>query len=895
MKCSRLGICFRILLTAIILIFAAGSIVAGDVWRHNPAFYKSIVRMIDTPERCYMLLHGEYFNRMQSGCDRPSVSLFALDRSPESVPAYVEGNDHGVRLAEYNPYRGYLMVVYESCSIDMFYDDGSVINIGGFRDINIPYDLSVRALTFDPERNYAYLTTSSGFVVIDDLGLKVEKVVIAGRDLDVVAVSGDYTYALSSRRLLASRLDPVEIAGIGDFYPVNVVCCNGNMDACETALAECDRLLPIAGGVAVLSTSSKVGHYSLSGIFPTDNGEWVAAGLGEYELLLAGQNTYVNDRLEMNAMRDSSGWMFDTPDSIVRLDAGIVPSLGDADGIISALGEYASRVVTEVEKPEKGRPAASWSDANLIDFNSPAGFDIYERAGSGGWNLVREALRPDAPLAGICENMVWHPRYGVLAVNRGNGLEQTNTGVIYPSSLSAYSKGEWLRYQQHIDYPRFATDPRYESSWNWEAARDRYPVTMPRGLAVDPDDDRFVYVGSWFYGIARYDLDDPGAPILHMAQKGNSNARYPGFAEIAPRLSSWADMCCFTDPSFDSDGTLWSAYYDLDARAYGEGFQLWYWPLEARRQAADAAENPGLVKGWGRLVVKDVAFHGNGRLLALRHESNRNLIVAYSNMYNAPIIIYDHNGTLEDTSDDRMVALPFIVGESGEEVSKVRIYDIDEDPKTGRVWIGADVGCFSMVVPEMFTTNRVYVPRVEVFGGEKNDGKPFEAACVSAIAFGVDGCVWIGTSGSGLYCLSADGHEIIGHWTTVNSGLPSDFINGIVYNRDNSSVMISTRFGISELFSDGVPAENSLVSASVVPDHVPADYHGWIRFNGLPNGVSLILVDENGRNIAELGCASAGCLQWDITDGSGQRPATGRYYVFNPATGQRVASFTLML
>ena len=70
---------------------------------------------------------------------------------------------------------------------------------------------------------------------------------------------------------------------------------------------------------------------------------------------------------------------------------------------------------------------------------------------------------------------------------------------------------------------------------------------------------------------------------------------------------------------------------------------------------------------------------------------------------------------------------------------------------------------------------------------------------INAIA--VDGAnrKWIGTAASGVYLISDDGQKTIHHFTTDNSPLTTNTINGIAINTDNGEVYIATLMECSSI------------------------------------------------------------------------------------------------
>ena len=139
------------------------------------------------------------------------------------------------------------------------------------------------------------------------------------------------------------------------------------------------------------------------------------------------------------------------------------------------------------------------------------------------------------------------------------------------------------------------------------------------------------------------------------------------------------------------------------------------------------------------------------------------------------LVAFNDNGTFDDTSDDQLKLLGSSEGYGNLPTlfPKALAEDID-----GEIWIGTDLG---LVV--LYNTNNVYDggfgeydanPILIEVDGEVE--KLLGESDITTIAIDGGNRKWIGTSSSGVFCLSEDGTQEIYRYTKENSPLVSNNI-----------------------------------------------------------------------------------------------------------------------
>lgn len=239
------------------------------------------------------------------------------------------------------------------------------------------------------------------------------------------------------------------------------------------------------------------------------------------------------------------------------------------------------------------------------------------------------------------------------------------------------------------------------------------------------------------------------------------------------------------------------------------------------------------------------------------------------------------NNTPFDTSDDQTKRwLNKITNQDGTSYTINQVHTIKEDKK-GEIWVGTDAGLFTIKNPTKFFTDGIYT-QIKV---PRNDGTGladylFNGTIVTVIETDGADRKWVGTMNNGIYLVSADGLEMIHHFTTENSILPSNSIKSIAINEKSGEVFIGTANGIVSYMSDATAPEATLQESTVhaYPNPVRASYNGNISIVGLTYDCEVKIVDAAGYLITE-GTSTGGQFTWNGRNAKGEKVASGVYYV----------------
>ena len=248
----------------------------------------------------------------------------------------------------------------------------------------------------------------------------------------------------------------------------------------------------------------------------------------------------------------------------------------------------------------------------------------------------------------------------------------------------------------------------------------------------------------------------------------------------------------------------------------------------------------------------------------------------------AGLLCLDPNGTIDKTSDDRQRYRSHTVNEDGTAIDfTYGVYSIAEDLE-GCIWVGTADGIYVVEEPEEWFSDDFVITQVKV---PRNDGTNFADYLLAGLkisAIAVDGAnrKWIGTNGSGLYLVSADGTEIIHHFTEADSPLLSDIVNSIAVNETTGEVMIGTEMGLCSYQGDATAPAATLNKNDirVYPNPVAHEYNGSVTINGLTDNADVKIVSAAGHTVAG-GTAIGGMFTWNCRNIHGERVGSGVYTI----------------
>lgn len=222
--------------------------------------------------------------------------------------------------------------------------------------------------------------------------------------------------------------------------------------------------------------------------------------------------------------------------------------------------------------------------------------------------------------------------------------------------------------------------------------------------------------------------------------------------------------------------------------------------------------------------------------------------------------------------------------ETGDLISNLAISMVQD--QDGSIWVGTSNGIAIFYNPEQVFENKDYFPASRIklprLDEEEDEGLAdylLDGEPISALAVDGGNRKWIGTSSSGVFLVSADGQDVIHHFTVENSMLPSNSIRRLAIDPTNGEVFIATGSGLVSYRSDATSSEQTFDNIKVFPNPVREDFNGTISISGLVDQTNVKITDVSGNLVYET-VSNGGTASWDAKNFYGDRVGTGVYLIF---------------
>jgi ligand-binding sensor domain-containing protein len=245
------------------------------------------------------------------------------------------------------------------------------------------------------------------------------------------------------------------------------------------------------------------------------------------------------------------------------------------------------------------------------------------------------------------------------------------------------------------------------------------------------------------------------------------------------------------------------------------------------------------------------------------------------------ILVFDENGTIDDTSDDRTR----IITTNNSNLPDNEVLSIEAD-RQGDIWVGTTDGvvvfeCGSSAFEASCIGNKRVVEENDIDDESEN---LLKGEVVNTI--GIDGAdrKWFGTS-SGVFVQDDNGTKNIAFYNEDNSPLLDNNVIDIAFNNETGDVFIGTEKGVIQLRGEAIAG--GVVNSSDIyafPNPVRPNYDGPIAIKGLAENANVKITDISGVLIFET-TALGGQAIWNGRDYNGRKASTGVYLVFSTADG----------
>ena len=830
----------------------------GAEWKLHPSFDRTPLRIIDTPEDTYFLVHQQIYDKSKVGYDFPSLTLFrynknATDKGITPLVHDVQLTSADIRMADYSPKGEYLIIVYNDGGIDLIDKNRHLTHVDKLKRYTIPGMAQVTSVSFEPSTGDAWIGTDAGYMHVEAGTFTVKAVKVFDRGIARICRFGDKLVALSGNA--AWQSDTADPLTFNEFKQIS-------------SIASPSVLLPLAdnqfafvygepGNNSPINRVLKLARY--------DDSSWRISDLGQdFFYSLPNNGTLVN-RYEANFIPNRDGYL--------------IYSTSKAWQLYAPENDEPARFVS-ISLDSNPLSLGSWDFSNFWSYRDRGTFvprhadftmDSNATSAAATWTDMQDPIRPNAPAAFICTYMDYSPKYGLLAINHGVDWNFTYVGAVVPSLLSGLNNNKWNIYSQTYDIPySIENNPDLKSKYT-----EFYPLYSPKGVFVDPLNPDKVWISSMFGGIMVMDLSDVKKDVIRFGTEKDPFNGFPGFIPAMPD-GAWGSHCAFAPVRCDPGNRLWTIFY---ARGQNRVLHLKYMNVDRVNDFyVKPVESISEEKAWNTIILP---YAGDASskcsVLPLFHERNRNKLIINTGIYEDKIILYDHKGTLEDTNDDIYYEIHSIVSPSGEKSEFYEIFNVVEDPISGKILVSTMNKTFTFFSDADKIEGGIIGNYNNVLGDEFKNQIP-STIQINSIIYDEYDRMWIATNNLGLIGFSKKDKNIV-VYNTENSSLLSDCVYGLGWDTSTQSLMISTKLGMVQLFPDIASEFKTKKILSVVPNKISPDFNGNVNINNIPYFSQIIIKDKYGKVVNILENENFSNIQWNLCDSTGKKIESGIYTI----------------
>jgi len=202
------------------------------------------------------------------------------------------------------------------------------------------------------------------------------------------------------------------------------------------------------------------------------------------------------------------------------------------------------------------------------------------------------------------------------------------------------------------------------------------------------------------------------------------------------------------------------------------------------------------------------------------------------------------------------------------------IRDIEFD-KTGNLWMATSKGI--AFIPFAFAA--IQDAGIDAIKPIFENSLLFDDKITTALEVDAGNRKWIGTN-DGIWLFEENIDELVLHFNSENSPLPSDIILDIAIDPTSGEVFIATDRGLVSYRGDATEGKSFHQNVKIFPNPVLPNFTGFVGFDGLTLNARLKITTISGRLVKEINASGAGA-SWDVSDYNGKRAASGVYLVFS--------------
>lgn len=353
------------------------------------------------------------------------------------------------------------------------------------------------------------------------------------------------------------------------------------------------------------------------------------------------------------------------------------------------------------------------------------------------------------------------------------------------------------------------------------------PIKNFASASFDPN-YQVTYYGSLTGGILKQNADNTFLEYNSGNSPLQSTQSFPEFTSVG-------------DIALDWESRLWITNYDV---APGQ-------PTLYSKDANDDWKSYSIDHPFANSIVQILIDYANQKWLRVNPALN-----------NSGILVFDEaTGAVKHLNTKN--------GEGGLFNSQINKLAID---KSGYIWAATNNGI------------SVFYNTYDVFESTINATRPIyqnqyllkdnKLNCIT-----IDGGdrKWIGSETGGVWLFNEDVSEMIYHFTTKNSPLPSDKIIDVTVHEETGEVFIATDKGIVSFRADATESETDFSNVKIFPNPIFPGFNGIVGISGLSDNTTVKITNVAGNLVFQT-LSSGGTASWDI---SRNNLKTGIYFVFS--------------
>lgn len=231
------------------------------------------------------------------------------------------------------------------------------------------------------------------------------------------------------------------------------------------------------------------------------------------------------------------------------------------------------------------------------------------------------------------------------------------------------------------------------------------------------------------------------------------------------------------------------------------------------------------------------------------------------------------------------------VGKGNLPNNAVNALAIDHD---GVIWAGTDEGLAIFYNPNnIFTGGTAVDAQRKIIDDGLDVGYLLGNELINDIQIDGANRKWFATN-TGAWLVSADGNQVISHFTVHNSPLVSNVVNCIGIMPESGEVFFGTDKGIVSYRGDATAGNDLHGDVVLFPNPVRPNYKGPITITGLPENATVKITDVSGRVVYEM-ISNGGTAVWDGNNFNGERAQTGIYLFITANEDDEDAHVTKLL